>query len=228
MGSKRGNTDYPVAILVDGGFFLKRYKRLIDKNATPQKVANDLFTQCLAHVEDGHLYRILYYDCKPLDFKIHNPISKKFIDFSKSPVAIWRNEFFEELKKKRKVAIRLGEIKTSKNWLINPLIVKDLISGKKDFSTVSEDDLYLEMAQKGIDIKIGVDITSLALKKSARKIVLISGDSDFVPAAKLARREGIDFILDAMYNNIDPSLFEHIDGLNSTVNIVSKTKKNKK
>jgi uncharacterized LabA/DUF88 family protein len=31
-----------------------------------------------------------------------------------------------------------------------------------------------------------------------QQIVLISGDEDFVPALKLARREGIDFILDPM------------------------------
>ena len=50
----------------------------------------------------------------------------------------------------------------------------------------------------------------------ATSIVLIAGDSDFVPAAKLARREGIDFILDPMWNPIHPSLNEHIDGLRST------------
>ncbi len=49
------------------------------------------------------------------------------------------------------------------------------------------------------------------------QIILISGDSDFVPAAKLARREGIDFILDSMWHNIHESLFEHIDGLQSVV-----------
>ncbi|CAM5206424.1 hypothetical protein OURE66S_01060 [Oligella ureolytica] len=42
---------------------------------------------------------------------------------------------------------------------------------------------------------------------------MIAGDSDFVPAAKLARVNGVDFILDAMRNPIEPSLFEHIDGL---------------
>ena len=40
-----------------------------------------------------------------------------------------------------------------------------------------------------------------------------SGDSDFVSAAKLARREGIDFILDPLGAPIKPDLFEHIDGL---------------
>ena len=51
------------------------------------------------------------------------------------------------------------------------------------------------MIQKGVDMKIGLDIASLSYKKLVDQIVLISGDSDFVPAAKLARLEGIDFTL---------------------------------
>lgn len=62
-------------------------------------------------------------------------------------------------------------------------------------------------------MKIAVDISSLSYKKLVDKIVLISGDSDFVPASKIARREGIDFILNPMGNHIDISLEEHIDGL---------------
>ena len=55
--------------------------------------------------------------------------------------------------------------------------------------------------------------------------ILIAGDSDFVPAAKLARREGIDFLLDPMWNPIKPHLFEHIDGLHSTFKQYKSTKK---
>ena len=62
-------------------------------------------------------------------------------------------------------------------------------------------------------MKIGVDISSLAYKKQVDRIILIAGDSDFVPASKLARREGIDFILDPMWRHINPNLYEHIDGL---------------
>ena len=56
----------------------------------------------------------------------------------------------------------------------------------------------------------------MAYKKTVNRIILVSGDGDFVPAAKLARREGIDFILDPMWNAINPLLHEHIDGLKST------------
>lgn len=64
-------------------------------------------------------------------------------------------------------------------------------------------------------MKIGLDIAALAYKKLVDQIVLIAGDSDFVPAAKLARREGIDFILNPMGQRLPPNLFEHIDGLHS-------------
>ncbi len=64
-------------------------------------------------------------------------------------------------------------------------------------------------------MRIGIDIASLTLKKQVDTIILVSGDSDFVPAAKLARREGIDFILDPLWQQINADLFEHIDGLQS-------------
>lgn len=104
-----------------------------------------------------------------------------------------------ELKKKRKVALRIGELKDNNNWHLYPRVVKELLSGKKTLEELTEGDVCLETRQKGIDMKIGVDITSLALKKFVDTIVLFSGDSDFVPAAKLARREGIDFILDPIH-----------------------------
>jgi len=69
------------------------------------------------------------------------------------------------------------------------------------------------VTQKGVDIKIGLDIASLSHQGIIDQIVLISGDSDFVPAAKMARRSGIDFILDPMWNHIKDGLNEHIDGM---------------
>jgi len=62
-------------------------------------------------------------------------------------------------------------------------------------------------------MRIGLDIASLTLKKQVDTIVLITGDSDFVSAAKLARREGAEIILDPLRHNIKENLFEHIDGL---------------
>jgi len=82
---------------------------------------------------------------------------------------------------------------------------------------IQEDDLVLELRQKGVDMRLGIDITSIVLKKQADTLVLVTGDSDFVPVAKLARREGAEVILDPMWQAIRASLHEHIDGLYSVL-----------
>ena len=146
---------------------------------------------------------------------MHHPLTGQTIDFAKTAQSDFRKSLFEALKKKRKVALRLGHLQDRHGWIINRDNTKALLSGKVSASDIDAGGVRYDIGQKGIDIKIGVDITSLALKRQVEKIVLVSGDSDFVPAAKMARREGIDFILDPMWNPINPALHEHIDGLMS-------------
>ena len=220
------------AILVDGGFFLKRYRSINKiKNIDPVRTANDLWEMCLKHLtqakkESYDLYRIFYYDCLPYNKKQHNPVTKKAIDFSKTDQFKFQINFFEELKKKRKVALRLGVLEDRKRWIIKPSKTKDLLTEKISLNDLTEDDVQFDFSQKRVDIKIGLDIASMALKKQVDQIILISGDSDFVPAAKLARREGIDFILDPMWNPIKPHLFEHIDGISSKIKNPNKSNYN--
>ena len=80
-------------------------------------------------------------------------------------------------------------------------------------SDLSDSDFEPNFVQKGVDMRIGIDIVTIATKRQADQIILIAGDSDFVPAAKFARREGIDIVLDPMWQRIKPELNEHIDGL---------------
>lgn len=211
------------AILVDGGFFLKRYRSINKvKSLDPVRTANDLWEMCLKHLtqaksESFDLYRIFYYDCLPYDKKQHNPVTGKSIDFAKTDQYKFQLEFLEELKKKRKIALRLGVLEDRKRWIIKPSKTKELLTKKLSVDDLTEDDVQFDFTQKRVDIKIGLDIASMALKNQVEQIILVSGDSDFVPASKLARREGIDFILDPMWNPIKPHLFEHIDGLVSKI-----------
>lgn len=209
------------AILIDGSFFLKRYQKCWAgaKSHSSKEIADNLYKYALKHLkkDEDYLYRILYYDCYPLEKKAHNPISKNPIDFSVSSQATSRKEIFNELMKKRKVALRLGYLKSANEWIIRPNKTKDLLAGEINISDLTENDVFYNIEQKGIDIRIGVDIAQLALKRLVQKIILISGDSDFVPAAKLARREGVDVVLDPMWNKVNPDLFEHIDGLQTMI-----------
>lgn len=212
------------AVMIDGSYFLKRF-RYLQGAKSPKVTAESLHKMALEHSNDGDLYRIFYYDCPPLDKKAHNPVNQKAIDFSKTPEYQFRMDFLTELKRKRKVAIRLGALRDGKRWAINPDLTKKILSGKTTIGELTETDVIYDCQQKGVDMKLGLDIASLAYKKMVNRIVLVTGDSDFVPAAKLARKEGIDFILNPMWGNIKDDLFEHIDGLQCPIPKKSSSKK---
>ncbi len=205
------------AILIDGGFYNK-IARIKYGAKTPSERANELVEYCYAHLRDKYehryLYRIFYYDCPPSEKNIHNPLTGKTESLKKSDQYKWMTAFLDELRHRRKFALRLGRLsETQLHYSISFEATKKLMSGSISLSDLQQSDFVLNMEQKGVDMRIGVDISSLAFKKQVNQIILVSGDSDFVPAAKQARREGIDFILDPMGQKVSPDLFEHIDGI---------------
>lgn len=210
------------AVMVDAAFFLERARRIFGK-LVPEEAARRLHGMALDHLNDGQgghrvarLYRIFVYDAPPAAWKGHQPVSKQAIDLSETATAKWRRAFHEKLRGMRKVALRLGEIPTSHvRWELRPDALKDLLNKRRGWDQLTDDDFRLSLRQKGVDIRLGLDIASVVFKAQVNQIVLVSGDADFVPAAKLARREGVDFILDPMWATIRPQLFEHIDGLRS-------------
>jgi uncharacterized LabA/DUF88 family protein len=231
-----------VAVLIDGGFFLKRLRhqfpgidhrdgkvvaRLIHGHAIRhrrQKTGRDENGKDI--IEDFDLYRIFYYDCPPFSKKMHYPVSKKAIDFSKTPQAIFRNELHDELRKKRKVALRLGNLLDTVSWRPKESVLATLL--KDDKVELDDDDFELDTIQKGVDMKLGLDVAALRYKHLVDQIVLIVGDSDFVPAAKLARREGIDIILDPLGQKIHSHLHEHTDGVRTPTMPPSSSSRKKK
>ena len=207
------------AVLVDAGFFLKRAERIYGLQS-PEATARQLHRIALDHLSDdrgrriARLYRILVYDAPPAEWKGHTPIGKKFVNYGSTELAHWRRYFHEHLKTLRKVALRFGHIPTTQvHWQLTPNTLKALINGKRSWDSVTDEDFRLDLRQKGVDMRLGMDIGTLTHRRQVNQIVLISGDSDFVPAAKLARRGGIDFVLDPMWATIRPDLCEHVDGL---------------
>lgn len=211
------------AILVDGGFYRRRAQIKIGEKSAAER-ANELDGYCRRHLIEKHqtpheLYRIFYYDCPPMNKKVYHPFLKQQIDFSKSELNVWMTQFLSELKQHRKFALRLGKLADAQAcYTLRIDVVKKLCSGKLNLCDLQEKDFMIQVDQKGVDMKIGLDIASLSYKKQVDQIVLISGDSDFVSAAKLARREGIDVVLDPLGVPIKEDLFEHIDGLRTCDN----------
>lgn len=216
-----------VAILVDGGFYQRRAKALWGEKSAEERVS-ELMDYCHRHLngsryEDCRLYRIFYYDCPPIDRNVYHPLLKKDVNLKKQPLFGYMTQFHNAIKRQRKVALRMGKLSTNDlRYTITPDTQKKLLRGDLSLDALTEAHFTLNTEQKGVDMRIGLDISSMAFKKQATRIVLISGDSDFVPAAKLARREGIDFILDPLGATISDDLSEHIDGVRSHISMFSK------
>lgn len=225
----------PTALVIDGAYFLRRFRWAFPSlDATdPAQVAYavgwmgywhlhhrmrpKLMEKAMDHArfdpaEDSELYRIFFYDCPPLTKKLHRPVSRAALDLSKTPEATFRFAVHDELNKVRKLALRLGRLNDDSEWRIRPAATKRLLAGD---AAMSDADFEIDTKQKGVDMKLGLDVASMAFKRQVDQIVLVAGDADFVPATKLARREGIDVVLDPMGGTPARDLLEHVDGVRS-------------
>ena len=215
-----------VAILLDGGFYLKRLpfvRRDLDVS-DPQAVADSM-----RQLVDGHLrqinevygysnpaqllYRCFYYDAYPYTNKAHLPVSEQAIDYSKSNQARFQNKLLELLRSQPNFALRMGEVikPGDSSWILKSDAQKRLLKKNIAVSDLTDRDFTPNLRQKGVDMRIGLDIASLTLKKLVNIIVLVSSDSDFAPAARLARREGVTVILDPLRQGVPSDLSEHVD-----------------
>lgn len=254
-----------IAILIDGGFFIKRLSKLVepDQCDSAAAVADSAYRLCKRHVQRligeplgqgksawlDHVYRLFYYDALPFDGVAHNPLSNVQVQFAKTAEATFRHELFSELRRRRKFALRLGKVTKEDGWHVRSTATTKKLLRTKDWLPVmdgalahaegtppvpldrdqaaqlkkvadawrslSPDDVRLGLRQKGVDMRIGIDITTLTLKKQVDTIILVTGDSDFVPAAKVARREGVEFLLDPLWQSVNDDLHEHVDGVSS-------------
>lgn len=163
-----------VAILVDGGFYRVRAFNLFGEKG-PVDRANELITYCNRHLlldqssgsrgEKHRLYRIFYYDCPPMERNLYHPLQGDLINMKKEDQYQWSKTFFKELANKRKVALRMGELQEKESGFR----IKAKTTNKLCRKEISIDDLTMrdfepDFVQKGVDMRIGLDIASLAHK----------------------------------------------------------------
>lgn len=218
------------AILVDGGYFLKRLPEVrsdvdsTDAEAVAHAV-HQLIQGHLNQLNNVHgapnmyrlLYRSFYYDARPYGQKGHTPIDKTAIDYATSRQAVFRTKLFNILHGFPNLAVRLGDVRrdNDRSWILKSDTQRRMLMGDLAVSDLTDNDFSPAFRQKGVDMRIGLDIASITLKRQANVIILVAGDADFIPAAKLARREGANFILDPLWQNVPHELLKHIDGLRS-------------
>ncbi|KQT87936.1 NYN domain-containing protein [Aurantimonas sp. Leaf443] len=106
------------------------------------------------------------------------------------------------------VALRQGETSVS-GWALGNAALKDI--DKNGPRMPAATDFVPKIEQKGVDLRIGLDIARLSLRRLVSAIVVVTGDSDMVPAFKFARREGMRVYLDHMGHGVKRDLKVHVD-----------------
>lgn len=62
-----------------------------------------------------------------------------------------------------------------------------------------------------MDLRLGLDIARLALRQLVGVVMVVTGDSDLIPAFKFARREGIRVYLASLSHGVRRDLKAHCD-----------------
>lgn len=163
------------AVLLDGGH-VRVNARKAGLSYNPdyiEKIAH----ACIAPGEE--LFRVLYYDCAPFEGSATLPVSGKKQQFSGS------DQWLHELADKDYFAVRLGKLK-----------FRGFIPQKAPIVGQPKDtDFKPSFEQKGVDMRIGLDMAIFASSRAVDLIALFTNDTDCIPAMKHARRSGIQVAL---------------------------------
>ena len=88
------------------------------------------------------------------------------------------------------IAVRLGVLKFRGYKLRKSPAINSRALTDADFKP--------DFEQKGVDMRIGLDIANYSALKTVERIALVTADTDCVPAMKLARKNGLQVILIAL------------------------------
>ena len=194
------------AILLDGGFVRRKLgtaRHPIDAAGISAFTARVSALPCVAALR---LHRIYFYDARPLEGVASIPLGGGEMDFGAHPVATRNRSLQSQLVREPFFALRFGEL-FLEGWRLKSRILS------RPGPTVEIGPAAIEpnVRQKGVDMRIGLDIASLTLKKQVQVIVLVTADSDFIPAMKFARREGAHLFLVTLGHGIKEGMREHAD-----------------
>jgi uncharacterized LabA/DUF88 family protein len=153
---------YRLAIFVDGGYLDSLATDEFGIRIDQSKLGEEIRRIVAAKTPNSvDLLRTLYYDCLP--YQSNPPTTDEKERFSK------KRSYFDMLRNLPRFDVREGR-----------LVFRGLDrSGKQIFQ------------QKRVDLLLGLDFALLSGKRQITHVAVVSGDSDLLPAFKVAKEEGI-------------------------------------
>lgn len=196
------------AILLDGGFVWKRLGLRLGRPPALREIL-DVAERVSAHADfNGYeRLRIYYYDAPPATGALKNPLDGSITNLRRTEVHARQAALQDALELSPNVALRKGEVAV-RGWRLRPSALDEISRVQRHLRS---EDLAPEITQKGVDLRIGLDIARLSLLRMVAAIVVVTGDSDMIPAFKFARREGVRVYLDHLGGPVKRDLKAHVD-----------------
>jgi uncharacterized LabA/DUF88 family protein len=148
-----------IVLMIDGGFL-----RVAARNAG--KIYDPAFIESFSKacpVADEELFRVLYYDCAPYQGQQKLPVSGLIQTFAGS------DQWLLDLAKKDLIAVRRGVLKF-RGYKLKRVPVAGI-------AALSDADFKLDFEQKGVDMRIGLDIACYSALTCVDRIGLVTADS---------------------------------------------------
>jgi uncharacterized LabA/DUF88 family protein len=133
--------------------------------------------------QDEVIHRIMFYDSGGFTGTAKQPVSGQTKQFTAN------DKWLHDLSYKDLFSLRLGILKF-RGFVLNPARIP-YTPGQP----LTDADFYPDFEQKGVDMRIGIDIANLSANRSVERIALATNDTDCIPAMKHARRMGLQIVL---------------------------------
>lgn len=180
-------------VQIDGGYLRAQSRR--DGYDYSVDFIEDFAHNMVSKTED--LLRVLYYDCRPYQGDAPLPVSGNPYTFKSG------GGWLDELASRDYFAVRTGVLKF-RGW--KPKSTPVPTSGLTDM------DFRPDFEQKGIDLRIGLDIAAIINTRAADRLALVSADTDLIPALDMARNSGLQVLgVDFPNGPLHGEILSHFD-----------------
>ena len=165
-----------VALLIDGGH-LRAWAHQGHLQYTPDFIEE--FARICHDSSTEDVLRILYYDSPQYRGKQALPVSSQQKAFQAS------DAWLHNLARRDLFAVRRGTL-AFRGWKLRKIPISN--------RPLTDSDFQPNFEQKGVDMRLGLDIATFSNARTVERIILVSADQDMIPAMKYARISGLQIV----------------------------------
>lgn len=195
-------------VLLDGGFVIHKLQERLKRFPLPADIIALAATiNADASLSGSALLRNYFYHARPLGEAVTHPVNGNTVNFATSHTYKNNTSLLDHLEVEENFAVRYGDT-VNHGWKIGSKALKDITRKPRE---ITDRDIVPHIQQKGVDLRIGLDMARISLSRNASTIVVVSGDSDLVPAFNMVRTEGVRLYLVTLGHGVRREMKVHVD-----------------